>query len=232
MLKLAVTLSARLTDRGPRDFLMHTYVRYLSALDILPVLIPNNVPDLPGYLAALDVCGVVLTGGGDLDPARYGHANTHSVAIMPERDDTEFRLLDWALAQPCPVLGICRGVQVINAYLGGTLVQDIPALLNGTVDHDDVVHPVQIVDQAFAAIIGAAEIVTNSHHHQALTAANLAPDLVPFALSAPDGVIEGVYHREQALIGVQWHPEQTTPSRETDLALFRHFLANGAFWKD
>jgi putative glutamine amidotransferase len=123
-------------------------------------------------------------------------------------------------------------MQVLNVFFGGGLVQDIRTRLQSPIPHDtpDGLHRVQIVDQRIAAVLNTSELVTNSHHHQGTTNDLLADDLTVFAISEPDGVIEGVLHREKPVIGVQWHPERPTPSRELDLKLFRHFLAHGAFW--
>ena len=230
MLKFAVSINARDTESGVIDYLMHTYVPYLQTLGIAPLLVPNTLADVNTYLAALKAEGLILTGGGDLDPAYYKQTNTHSIRIMAARDKTEFALLDWATTHNRPVLGICRGIQTINVYCGGGLVQDIPAQIGNRVDHDDTTHPVQIVDDQIAECLGTRDLITNSHHHQSITADILADDLIPFAISKPDGVIEGVLHRSQPIMGVQWHPERPTPSHESDLRLFQHFLDRGAFW--
>lgn len=228
-MKCAVTLSAS-ADPSPRDFLRHTYVPYLEQLGILPVPVPNVLSDPVAWAAALGVEGIVLTGGGDVAPERYGQPNTASSEVSPARDTTEFRLLEMAVARRLPVLGICRGIQVLNVFFGGGLVQDIAAELHSPVAHNgEAFHRVTVVDPRVASVIGTRALEVNSSHHQAVTAAVLAPDLTVFAICEADGVIEGVLHRALPVLGVQWHPERPSPSREHDLRLLRRFLA-GAFW--
>jgi putative glutamine amidotransferase len=232
-MRFAVTIDSR-DDDPPRDYLAQNYVRYLAELGIWPVLVPNHLPghDPRPFLAALEVEGLVLTGGSDLDPARYGQPNTHSRRIVPPRDRTELLALDYAAAHDLPVIGICRGIQTINVFFGGGLVQDIPAQLRSPIDHDsdDQPHPVTITDARIAHVVSGDWLEVNSHHHQAITRDLLAPDLDAFAICEADGVIEGVIHRHRPVIGAQWHPERPTPSRDCDLRLFRRFLREGAFW--
>jgi putative glutamine amidotransferase len=166
--------------------------------------------------------GLLLTGGEDVDPARYGEAVRHAtVESVPERDALEFRLLEWALADGLPVLAICRGIQVLNVALGGTLYQDLPAEHEPDAGHDQskaappvprvrASHPVTVVPGSFLAdLIGDGDLPVNSMHHQGIKA--LAPGLFPVAY-APDGLIEAVEANDPAppafLVGVQWHPEE------------------------
>ncbi len=231
MKKYAVSISARTTN-SDRDYgcIGPRYVPFLEGLGLLPVLVPNNTSDPCAYVAALGVEGLILTGGGDLDPERYAQPNTHSIEIAPARDRTEFCLLAMAAERRLPVLGICRGLQVLNAFFGGTLVQDIPAQIGASVQHDgSLAHPVRIVDARVQRLTGVERLAVNSHHHQGVTAHTLAPVLNVFALSEPDGVIEGVLHRSLPVLGVQWHPEQPTPSEAFDRVLFTRFF-EGPFW--
>jgi putative glutamine amidotransferase len=230
--RFAVSINARNEHQDWRDYLPHAYIDYLQVLGIWPVLIPTALAYPDAYLTALGIEGLILTGGSDVDPARYGQPDTGSIRIVPGRDQIEFALLRWMAERNLPVIGICRGMQVLNVFFGGGLVQDIRTRLQSPIPHDtpDGLHRVQIVDQRIAAVLNTSELVTNSHHHQGTTNDLLADDLTVFAISEPDGVIEGVLHREKPVIGVQWHPERPTPSRELDLKLFRHFLAHGAFW--
>lgn len=219
----AVTMDVR-DMRRPADYLRQAYVRFLQEIGVTPLLVPNTLDDPQGYVTALRVEGLVLTGGGDVAPARYGQPNEGSRGIAPERDETEWRLLDLALANRWPVLGICRGLQVLNLYLGGSLIQDLPAHNERFLPHDsDDPHPVRLVDAAVSALLNAESLLTNTYHHQGVTAAELAPDLIPFAVCA-DGVIEGVRHPELPLLAVQWHPERPTPSAQADRRLLSAFL--------
>lgn len=219
----AVTMDVR-DMRRPADYLRQAYVRLLQEIGVTPLLVPNALDDPQSYVTALRVEGLVLTGGGDVAPARYGQPNGGSRGIAPERDETEWRLLDLALGQGWPVLGICRGLQVLNLYLGGSLIQDLPAHAGRFLSHDsDDPHPVRLVDAMVSALLNAESLLTNTYHHQGITAAELAPDLIPFAVCA-DGVIEGVRHGTLPLLAVQWHPERPTPSAQADRRLLSAFL--------
>ncbi|MEA2477558.1 MAG: putative glutamine amidotransferase [Actinomycetota bacterium] len=167
---------------------------------------PDDASVLDGAAALL------LPGGGDIDPQLYGrprHPRTHKVSHR--RDHFEMTLLKRALSEDLPVLAICKGMQLLNVHLGGTLIQhlvDDPAKL----DHDrdaprsDPVHSVTLKEGSkLASIFGTRSIEVNSHHHQGLD--DVATNLEPVGW-AEDGVLEAVEHTERTwVIGVQWHPE-------------------------
>ena len=176
-----------------------------SAIDVVTPLAPPSGP----------FDALVLGGGIDVDPARYGRdllANG-TVEVDVERDAIDFTLLGEARRAGAPVLGICRGMQVVNVALGGTLVQDIPSERPSDVVHqrtrDEKTrrdHQVAVAPGTrLARIAGAAEIAVNSRHHQAIE--RLAPGLAVSG-TAPDGVPEAVESAGDAwLLAVQWHPE-------------------------
>jgi len=226
---MKVAISQSVGPGEGSDSLRHSYTRFFASLGVLLIPVSNALDDPVAYVEALDVDGLVLAGGGDVDPARYGAANTHSTEIAPERDATELALLGWAAARGKPVVGICRGMQVINVHFGGALVQDIPALVPGARAHQDSAHAVAVTDARLADALGTRALEVNSFHHQAVTAATCAPDLDALALSAPDGVIEALWHRTLPVLGVQWHPERPGPSERTDRGLLRAAL-DGSLW--
>ena len=227
-MKFALSISTDPNDEKPSssfDFLRHAYVPFLQKLDLWPVLIPNHLSGLREYLAALDVDGVILSGGGDIAPERYQQPNTASLEIAPARDQMEYDLLDWAVEHNQPVIGICRGIQMINVFFGGGLIQDIATQLHSPINHDGGdPHLIRLTDPHVQAVIEADEMRVNTHHHQGITPDLLAPPLEAFAFCAEDGLVEGVRHREKPVLGVQWHPERPTPSHDHDLRLFQHFL--------
>ncbi|NLX11792.1 MAG: type 1 glutamine amidotransferase [Chloroflexi bacterium] len=218
-----ITMSAQHHERG-RDLLQHTYLPYLMPFGIIPVLIPNVLPDPAAYADALGIEALILTGGGDVDPAHYHQPLNGSDNISPARDATELRLLARAVERGCPVLGICRGMQVINVFFGGGLVQDIPTQIGRAVNHDNAEHAVRIVDPDLARLLAAGRLTVNSFHHQGVTAATLAPPLDVFALCDDDGMIEGIRHPAHPILGVQWHPERSSPSAEADRRLIEAVL--------
>lgn len=176
---------------------------------------------------------LVLGGGGDVDPSRYGRppVGNGTLEIDPERDALDFRLFEQARRSGAPVLGICRGLQVVNVALGGTLVQDIPSERPSDVVHQRrreektrLDHRVAIEPGTrLASIAGAPETEVNSRHHQAIE--TVAPGLAVSAVS-PDGVAEAVEPsggEEPWLVAVQWHPENLSAD-PVSRRLFAEFL--------
>jgi putative glutamine amidotransferase len=197
------------------------YADALRSVGLEPVLIS---PDAPlGSLDAVD--GLLLSGGADLNPALYG-AKAHPATSKPDnaRDELEVGLISQAVAKDVPSLCICRGMQILNVALGGTLQQDIPnhRVLNPG-DPGKAVHAVAIRSETLlSSIVRAASIEVNSRHHQAVD--QLSPRLVVSGV-APDGIIEAVEVRGGGfLIGVQWHPENQIDQQAHRL-LFERFAA-------
>ena len=195
---------------------------------ILPLLDPADADEL---LEGMD--GLLLTGGEDVDPQLYGERAHPALGdVHAGRDALELALMKAARARRLPVLAICRGIQVANVALGGTLVQDIPAEHPGALAHDGDwprdrrVHSIDADDTSrLAAALGARRLSVNSFHHQAI--AQPAPDLRVVA-RAPDGIIEGVEWPSDDwwMLGAQWHPEELVDTTEPwDRSLFAAFVA-------
>ena len=182
----------------------------------VPLIVPHNLAEdsLRVVLDRLD--GVLLSGGGDIDPALFGEAPHPATGeIEPDRDRVELTLARWVVERDLPFLAICRGIQVLNVALGGSLVQDIPSQVPDALPHsfdrkttprDYLAHPVKIDPQSQLARIMQLEVAqTNSWHHQAI---KQAADGLQVTAFAPDGVIEAVeVPGRRYAIGVQWHPE-------------------------
>lgn len=208
-----------------------TYIIALESAGLVPVVVPplSSPEAARSILSRVD--GIVLTGGEDVDPALYGQAR-HSKGGDPNRarDDTEIALVAAAREQHKPVLAICRGPQLLNVALGGTLYQDISSEVPNALVHDAAdhrasrVHDVEIVPGSrIAKAIGATHISVNSLHHQ--SARDVATGLRITAW-APDGIIEGLESDsdEWWVMAVQWHPEEMNDSPEPwDRGLFRAF---------
>lgn len=218
-----------ITTAGPngenRYFVRAEYVNAVRRAQGLPLLLPpqESWPEeaLEELCERLD--GLVLTGGGDVDPARYGGRMHPSVyGVNPVRDESEIALVRWAVTKGVPLLGICRGAQVINVALGGTLVEHLRAGASGLRHRsgkESVTHPVEVAPGSrLAAILGRTRVEPVSHHHQAVRRA--APGLHIVA-QAPDGVIEGLEMPSHPfLIAVQWHPERTAAEDAAQQRLF------------
>ena len=160
---------------------------------------------------------LLLPGGGDMEPWRYGQSNTASRGLEPERDTAELMLLERFTAAGKPVLGICRGIQVINVFFGGTLCQDLPG--HSAVDGHDSFHTVRTARSPLLAVCGPLCRV-NSAHHQAADAPGRGLRAVQWA---EDGAVEAVCHDCLPVWGVQWHPERLPV--ELGGRLLRAFLA-------
>ena len=161
-----------------------------------------------------DCAALLLPGGGDVEPRRYGQPNVASRNLDPARDALEWDLLERFAAAGKPVLGICRGMQSVNVFFGGTLFQDVPG--HGQTDGADSTHDVRTAPGVFAAL-GAERV--NSAHHQA---ADRLGDGLRAEQWAPDGVVEALRHTRLPVWGVQWHPERLDAPAGT--RLFRAFL--------
>lgn len=175
------------------------------------------------------VDGLLLTGGCDVDPKQYGQEPAHETQKPnPSRDRMERGLLGQALDRDLPVLGICRGLQLINVYHGGTLIQHLKGdphrpPLRPKADPSKPFHEISVApDTKLAAILGAGRHPVNSRHHQAVD--KLGAGLVVSAKSVKDGIIEGLeVPGKEFAVGVQWHPEDQVPGNETQVQLFRAF---------
>lgn len=201
-------------SKHPEFFtLRDDYVRAVEkAGGLAVVLAPGRPEDAADLLSKLD--GLLLTGGADVDPVLYGEEAHETVTrVIPERDAFEIALCREALGRDQPLLAICRGHQVLNVAMGGTLIQDIPSQVSGAFDHDpdrerwETAHEVRILPRTrLREILGAETIAVNSFHHQAVR--DLGEGLVVSAASTVDGVIEGIEAPDRRLaVGVQWHPE-------------------------
>ena len=207
------------------------YARSLEAAGLIPLIVPP-LTDTTRVGEILDsVGGLLLTGGEDVDPKRYGAPPHPKLGdVNPMRDATELALIEAARERRLPLLAICRGPQILNVAFGGTLYQDLPSERPSAVDHDpktersERTHDVTITaDTRLAAATGTARMTVNSYHHQA--ACKIGKGLHLTAL-ATDGVIEGLECDDPFwwALGVQWHPEDlTTDVRSWDRGIFKAF---------
>ena len=227
---VAVTATTEIIRGALRLRVNSAYTVSIRGAGLLPFVLP--VLDAADADAALEgMAGLVLTGGEDVNPARYGAAPHAELDEIHEgRDAFEIALVHAARARALPTLAICRGVQILNVALGGTLVQDIPSEWPDAIAHDGDwartarVHQVRVTQGSrLAGALGSESPSVNSMHHQAV--GDVAPGLVAVA-HAPDGVIEGVEWPgdDWWMLGVQWHPEELTATPEAwDRALFAAF---------
>jgi putative glutamine amidotransferase len=227
---VVVTSTTEIIRGVSRVRVNEAYTSALAAAGLLPMVLPP----LDAHLAVAslnDIAGLVLTGGEDIDPALFGQA-PHPATAAPHaaRDRYELALARAASEQRIPTLAICRGAQIMNVALGGTLVQDIPSQLPSEIDHApdgrraERVHGVTIEPRSLLAdVVHATSIRTNSSHHQSVD--KLGADLRVTARSE-DGVVEAIESSDPLwwMVGVQWHPEELTATPEDwDRRLFLEF---------
>ncbi len=210
------------------------YPAALAACGALPLVIPLNLPDAILREIFLRLDGLCLPGGVDVDPAYYGEPRHPDLGqVDTARDDTELKLARWALDADLPILGICRGIQLLNVAAGGSLYQHIPAQLPQAERHnyrlaevawDQPTHRVRLAEGSLLArVLGATEVMTNSYHHQAVKQVAVGFRTVAWA---DDGVVEGIEHPDRRFaVAVQWHPEGMFRADPFARRLFEAFVA-------
>jgi putative glutamine amidotransferase len=218
------------------------YIRALTSAGALPWMIPLVGDDEDTLRAVYDeLDGVFLPGGADIDPASYGQErHPRCDKSDPFRDRVELALARWAIPDHKPVLGVCRGLQLMNLACGGSLYQDLADQFAGAIKHDYfpfggqfardyLAHEVDVAKGSrLAEIFGAGALKVNSMHHQGIR--EIGSGLVATAV-APDGLVEGIEAADDSyLVGVQWHPEALTDGDAHSRRLFRSFIeAAGEF---
>ncbi|MBI5650624.1 MAG: gamma-glutamyl-gamma-aminobutyrate hydrolase family protein [Chloroflexi bacterium] len=209
-----------------------TYTRALERAGGAPLIIPLELgaETLRAIFARLD--GLLFAGGVDVHPKEFGEPiETFCGAIETDRDEIELKLARWAIAENKPILGICRGIQLINIAAGGSLYQDIAAQVPDVLHHPHIkgnsyghlAHTIEIAPGSrLSRALGATQMQVNSLHHQSLKA--IAPGFQIVA-RAPDGIVEGIESRNGAFaVAVQFHPEWMQDDDARVLNLFRDFV--------
>lgn len=160
--------------------------------------------------------GLLIPGGGDINPARYGQKNHGSIMVMDALDELQFAMLDDFVKNGKPVLGICRGHQVINVYFGGTMTQHLATAFRHyrEPDEPDKVHRCIAKEGSWLAELYGTEFPHNSAHHQAV--GRLGENLVTDSHCLEDGIVEALHHSALPIYGVQWHPERMCLALERD----------------
>lgn len=215
-----------------RYALANTYTTSVLAAGGIPVILPPHPDAIDDLLDALD--GIIFSGGSDLDSSHWNE-EPHPTAygFDSERDDFEIRAVRKAVERDMPMLGICRGIQSVNVALGGSIVQDIPDQMPGSLQHrqhvdgkmnDTTSHSVRIVegDNLLYTIHGDTVMETNSFHHQAIK--ELGEGLEVIATSE-DGVVEAVWRPDMTFgLAVQWHPEMLAADHPDHAAIFKALI--------
>lgn len=228
-----IGISLDIDDAQARYELKRTYVEAVLGSGGLPILVPFCAPEVADeYFAGLD--GLVLSGGAfDVPPSLYGEETRAACGpLVPERTETELRLLRGAIEGGLPILGVCGGMQLLNVALGGSLHQDLPTDLGIRIHQqpapkDVPSHDVEVVaGTRLAALTGAGRLRVNSTHHQAVKA--VAPGLLVSARSV-DGLVEGIeLPGHPFAVGVQWHPESALRHEARHAAIYQGLVRAAA----
>lgn len=233
-----------ITSAWENDPNLKTYFRNCVSIDYsksviaaggTPIIIPtlDDLDTIKEQVKLLD--GLILSGGADINPLLYGEEFKNGIGVVSlERDRGEMLFLEEFIKSGKPILGICRGHQLLNVFMGGTLFQDLKYTNTEVVKHrqdfypDMPVHKVKIIDKDnILADLFGEEIFTNSFHHQAVN--KIGKDLTPIAV-ASDGIIEAFQMKNHKFFyGIQWHPEMMTARGNTDmLKIFEKFVEKAA----
>ncbi len=224
---VGVTMSLSVNQTPERNYVNSAYLHAVQQAGGVPVLLPPQLSAASLERLARGLDALLLTGGGDIDPAHFGEAPHPTLYdVAPARDALEFFSIQSALDRRLPILAICRGIQVLNVALGGSLYQDVATEPGTEVQHsqkearDQCTHKITVTPGSrLARTLGADEIEVNSFHHQTIKALGRGLRAVAWA---PDQLIEGVELDDDSrwVVGIQWHPEHLTEHSEPARRLF------------
>lgn len=190
-----------------RDCLDQRWIELVESFGYIPIPLPNSITNVPSYLDMLSIDGLILTGGND-----FSHLPDASNAA-PERDSFEREALGYALEADVPVLGVCRGLQLLNVHFGGSLTRI----------EKHVAREHQITFESGPEFMPSDEISVTSYHSYGIGESEIAEPLTVLG-RASDGSIECVRHPDHPVFGVMWHPERESPLPETDKRLLKHLF--------
>jgi putative glutamine amidotransferase len=225
---IGVSTSVTIDEYPERAYVNAAYLRAVEQAGGVPVLLAPQLSPAARDALWPRLDGLVLTGGGDVEPSRFGEAaHPQTTLVSIDRDALELELVDRALRDDVPMFAICRGLQVLNVALGGSLHQHVPDVFGDGVHHsqaakrDVATHDVKLQTEGtrLGGILQASELRVNSFHHQAVH--RLGRDLRDVGW-APDNVIEALEHadRRRFVVAVQWHPEELVGHDAAARALF------------
>jgi len=207
--KLRIGISLRVVNAvnydEKRDALSHDWVLFLEMMKLSPILIPNNLSNVKEFLDDLEINGIILSGGDNIGDDKV-------------RDTTEEHLLNYCMSNNLPLLGICRGMQVINKNFSGTISK------TNNDEHVKTSHEVHLAE-SFSQFLNKKTFVVNSFHRNIIKPENLGNDLTSFATFEHDKTIEGFLSNSYPIMGIMWHPERD-PNNDNQLLIKQFFEKN------
>lgn len=211
--KLKIGISLRIVNADnydeSRDALSQDWPKFFQKMGLLPIFIPNNMTNLDSFLNDVGINGIILSGGDN-------------IGDFPNRDYTEKKLIQYGISNNLPILGVCRGMQMINNFFDGTILK------NSSKEHVGKRHQVKISNEELSKTINAELITVNSFHNNIIMDNHLGKDLDVFARTISDNTIEGIFHKEHKILGVMWHPEREQ-NTNNELILKQIFI-DSKFW--
>jgi N5-(cytidine 5'-diphosphoramidyl)-L-glutamine hydrolase len=218
---MRIAISQRIVENQSyvefRDALAHDWATWVEKIfpQAALIAIPNHPGSIKDWWLAASPDLLILSGGNNW-------------AEFRDRDDTESLAVSLARKSSIPIVGVCRGLQGLNMMLGGSIQNDITSF--STERHVAADHRVSIFEKAFLDIAKTETLTVNSFHDQGVLLTDLAPELKAFALADGD-IVEGLFHMEEPILAVQWHPERLIRSQGFDMSIIRNLYNCGAFWK-
>lgn len=201
----AIGISMRIveSDQYPeaRDCISHDWIKFLENTGYKFIFIPNNLKNLPLFLETYNLKGFIITGGED-------------IGIHPQRDKTEKKIIEYGLKENLPILGVCRGMQLINNYFGGGS--------RSVKNHVKKIHSIKITDSNFSKLFKKSSAFVNSYHTKGILSEDLGKNLKSWALNGD--TIEGLTHKKMPIIGIMWHPERNKKIKTIDREIFKYLF--------
>tara|TARA_B110000467_G_scaffold97121_1_gene87845 strand:- start:188 stop:826 length:639 start_codon:yes stop_codon:yes gene_type:complete len=185
-----------------RDALSQDWVKFLEIENIIPILIPNNLSNIPVFLEEINLDGIILSGGDNIGDDK-------------DRDNTEKLIIEFGISKKIPIFGVCRGMQVLNKFFKGKITSDKN---NKHVGKD---HQIFISDKKVSDFLTQNKMIVNSFHQNIISVEDVGESLIAFAIDKKDNTVEGFTHKELPITGVMWHPE-----RDQNTILLKKFLIN------
>ncbi len=194
-----------------RDAISHDWIKFLELSNILPIFIPNRLKNTTNFLEKMELDGFILSGGDNKGDDI-------------ERDNTEKEIIELAIKKKIPMLGVCRGMQIINDFFNGNITK------TNNSKHVSKHHKISLIDHDFQKLFHTDHIDVNSFHNNVIKKESIGNDLQIFAISEDDNTVEGFYHKNLPIIGVMWHPEREK-NVQNELKIMNLFYEK-SFWKE